>query len=143
MISLVTESIFNLFVISYYGVLYFSYTLSLLQVVGACWYILSVERQDTCWRQGNVGNSAFNKRFLDCASLSNPALSASRATWFTPPNSSSPTDCSNSGGNFNYGIYKNAIAMNITTKDIPFPEKYLYCLWTGLLSLRLDIQRNC
>jgi len=104
-------------------------------VVGACWYILSVERQDTCWRQGNLGNSAFNKRFLDCASLSNPALNASRSNWFTPPNSSSPTDCSNSGGNFNYGIYKNAIAMNITTKDIPFPEKYLYSLWTGLLSL--------
>jgi cyclic nucleotide gated channel len=110
-----------------------------LQVVGACWYFLAVDRQVTCWRYNcqNEVDISCNDAFFDCRSLDPlDALAANRSSW----NMSSHiiTNCDNiSSSNpfFNYGIYTNAISNGITTSNTKFMVKYFYCVWTGLLSL--------
>jgi cyclic nucleotide gated channel len=108
-----------------------------LQVVGACWYFLAVDRQVTCWRytcQDEVDISC-NEAFFDCSSLD--ALAAARSSREMFSNITTNCDSiASSNPFFNYGIYTNAINNGITTSNMKFMVKYFYCVWTGLLSLR-------
>jgi cyclic nucleotide gated channel len=110
-----------------------------LQVVGACWYFLAVDRQVTCWRYNcqNEVNISCNDAFFDCRSLDPlDALAANRSSWNMSSNIT--TNCDNIASSnpfFNYGIYTNAISNGITTSNTKFMVKYFYCVWTGLLSL--------
>ncbi|KAG0609672.1 hypothetical protein M758_7G005300 [Ceratodon purpureus] len=101
-------------------------------VVGACWYMLAVERQDKCWSGICLNESTTlgcRREFLDCASLTNTAISVARQTWLS--STSEATSCNST--NFNYGIYSNAINNNIASAG--FLTRYLYSLWLGLLAL--------
>jgi len=105
-------------------------------VVGACWYMLAFERQDTCWQyQCATDPLCISKEFFDCGSTNpNSVLYNDRQTWYA--NTSIAADCNDpSTSPFNYGIYTSALSNNITTSSILFKEKYLYCLWLGLLAL--------
>lgn len=103
------------------------------QVVGACWYMLGVERLDKCWSGVCTLNESATfgctREFLDCASLTNTAIGAARQNWL---NTTEGTSCNST--NFNYGIYVNAINNNIASAG--FLTRYLYSLWLGLLALR-------
>lgn len=99
-----------------------------MQVVGACWYMLSIERQQKCWSQVCDAEPLCSKEFLDCFSLSSTNLA--RASWLS--STSEAANCT--VDNFNYGIYVNAIANNITGAN--FLTRYFYSLWLGLLALR-------
>ncbi|KAL0013517.1 hypothetical protein SO802_000586 [Lithocarpus litseifolius] len=94
-------------------------------IVGAFWYLLAVDRNDTCWRQAcsDDGNC---KSSLSCR---NP-LPASN-TWGTILNSNCSTD---ETATFNYGIYKNALSSGVVS-SMKFVSKYCYCLWWGLQNL--------
>ncbi len=108
-----------------------------LQVVGACWYFLAVDRQVTCWRYNCQDEFAISciDAFFDCSSLD--ALAAARTSWERSSNITTNCDSiSSSNPFFNYGIYTNAISNGITTSKMKFMVKYFYCVWTGLLSLR-------
>ncbi|KAG0558680.1 hypothetical protein KC19_10G046300 [Ceratodon purpureus] len=96
-------------------------------VVGACWYILAVERQYKCWSEVCSGESLCQRVFLDCFSVQSP--NPQRDNWLniTVENA----NCSS--GSFNYGIYQNAIDNNITSEV--FLTRYFYSLWLGLLAL--------
>ncbi|KAI3468407.1 hypothetical protein Pfo_025070 [Paulownia fortunei] len=100
-------------------------------VLGACWYLLSIERHATCWK--SACRAEFNSTgcflsFLDCGTLTH----SDRAKWvnstlvFTNCN---PDDTTY----FNYGIFGNAVAKNVVSSE--FLEKYFYCLWWGLQNL--------
>jgi cyclic nucleotide gated channel len=108
-----------------------------LQVVGACWYFLAVDRQVTCWRyncQDEVAISC-SDTFFDCSSLD--PLAAARSSWENSSNIITNCDnISSSNPFFNYGIYTNAINDGITTSKMKFMVKYFYCVWIGLLGLR-------
>ncbi|KAG0585469.1 hypothetical protein M758_2G013700 [Ceratodon purpureus] len=112
-------------------------------VLGAAWYLLSVERQDTCWINQCI-NATNNsnlcvKEVFDCEwhQLQAPAL----PSWYPAFSESSFVFCNGGGpqdpsiNRFNYGIYQNAIDSTVSSLSMLFSQTYFYCLWLGLLAL--------
>ncbi|KAJ7556118.1 hypothetical protein O6H91_05G069500 [Diphasiastrum complanatum] len=107
-------------------------------VIGACWYLFAIERQDTCWqKQCDLENASSTLKckldYLDCGSQHN-SLALARSLWLKSTQISQA--CSGSADNsvFNFGIYGDALSNNILTCKIFF-TKYWYCLWWGLRNL--------
>ncbi|KAL0327639.1 UNVERIFIED_CONTAM: putative cyclic nucleotide-gated ion channel 14 [Sesamum angustifolium] len=107
------------------------YMLAAMYVLGASWYLLSIERHATCLSSAcrdEFNSTGCSLSFLDCGTLTH----SDRGKWvnstlvFTNCN---PDDTTY----FNYGIFGNAVANNVVSSD--FLEKYLYCLWWGLQNL--------
>ncbi|BBN07496.1 cyclic nucleotide gated channel, plant [Marchantia polymorpha subsp. ruderalis] len=106
-------------------------------VIGACWYLLTVERQDTCWRSFCEHEDFCNKRFFNCRSQLNDELKGPRADWLS--RTEIPFKCVANSGEptsmpFNFGLYSLAMENNITS-GLNFVPKYFYCLWFGLNGL--------
>ncbi|CAN1253127.1 Protein CNGC15c [Linum perenne] len=98
------------------------------QVLGACWYLLSIERQESCWLSAcDKEKPTCNFKFFDCNLAGNP----SRVTWFKSSNSSSL--CKPDNGFYQFGIYGDAATFGVSTTS--FFDKYFYCLWWGLKNL--------
>ncbi|XVE96701.1 hypothetical protein REPUB_Repub02eG0245500 [Reevesia pubescens] len=97
-------------------------------VLGAAWYLLSLERQEECWRKVcSLPLIGCRYEFFDCKFLGDPA----RAAWF---NSSNISDlCDPSSDFFQFGIYADALRFGVTSEG--FFKKYFYCLWWGLRNL--------
>ncbi|XP_068653347.1 protein CNGC15b-like isoform X1 [Aristolochia californica] len=96
-------------------------------VLGACWYLLSVERQEACWKEAcRLEIPSCHYRFFDCR-----VKSDLRESWFKSSNITRLCDPSSSF--FKFGIYEDAINFNITSSH--FFSKYFYCLWWGLRNL--------
>lgn len=100
-------------------------------VLGASWYVLSIQRHATCWKsacRAEFNSTGCHLGFLDCGTLSH----GDRVEWvnstrvFTKCNPNSTTY-------FNYGIFGNAVANEVVSSK--FVEKYFYCLWWGLQNL--------
>ncbi|KAJ8621718.1 hypothetical protein MRB53_030247 [Persea americana] len=93
-------------------------------VIGAIWYLLSIERQDTCWRR------ACNSRKECISSLycksDNPEKNDFVVTHC-------PIDPANVTA-FNFGIYLSALDSEIV-RSRDFPQKFFYCFWWGLQNL--------
>ncbi|KAM2483458.1 hypothetical protein ACFX1W_041088 [Malus domestica] len=100
-------------------------------IVGAFWYLLSVEREYRCWRDQCNGNVDC-KKFLYCVpNHDNDASFVAKMNASCP--FSDPGNIKNSSV-FNFGIYNDALASGVTeTKD--FPKKFLFCFWWGLRNL--------
>lgn len=97
-------------------------------VVGSCWYLLSTERQEECWRKVcSLQESECNYWFLDCNSLQDPH----RAAWFKSSNIS--ILCDPSGDFFQFGIYADALSSGVAS--LKFFNKFFYCLWWGMRNL--------
>ncbi|XP_031263524.1 protein CNGC15b-like [Pistacia vera] len=97
-------------------------------VLGACWYLFSVERQEECWRK--VCSSQHLHCYLgffDCRLMDNSA----RVAWFKSSNISGL--CDPNGNFFNFGIHADALTFKVTAAS--FLNKYFYCLWWGLRNL--------
>ncbi|XP_019176565.1 PREDICTED: probable cyclic nucleotide-gated ion channel 14 [Ipomoea nil] len=101
-------------------------------VLGASWYLLSIERHATCWKSAcKLEQSPIrcSLHFLDCGNsfsgLDKPRWANSTRV-FTNCNPNNPKF-------FNYGIYGNAVTNNVVSSK--FLEKYFYCLWWGLQNL--------
>lgn len=97
-------------------------------VLGASWYLLSIERQEACWRSiCNVEKPSCEDGFFDCKRLKDPTRNA----WFQSSNVTS--QCNPSTSNYAFGIYADALTSNVTSAF--FFNKYFYCLWWGLKNL--------
>ncbi|XLR13003.1 protein CNGC15b-like [Arachis ipaensis] len=95
---------------------------------GACWYLLSIERQEACWRRVcDMKNSSCKYSFFDCNMVKNPL----RDSWFKGSNVTKL--CSPEAHFYPFGIYGDAVTSRVTTS--PFFKKYFYCLWWGLRNL--------
>lgn len=70
--------------------------------------------------------------FLDCGSLNDPE----RILWMKGTKVLTNCDALNDDKNFDFGMFEDAFTSEIASSD--FLEKYLYCLWFGLKSLRYD-----
>ncbi|KAK8261885.1 hypothetical protein V6Z11_D13G219600 [Gossypium hirsutum] len=100
-------------------------------VLGASWYLLSVERHVICWKsecRKETSPLQCNPHYLDCGTLGN----SGRRKWengtvvFTkchPDNDIS----------FDYGIFEIALTKQVLSSS--FLQKYFYCLWWGLQNL--------
>ncbi|XP_023512896.1 protein CNGC15b [Cucurbita pepo subsp. pepo] len=96
-------------------------------VLGACWYLLSIERQEACWRRLCTVEKSCNDGFFDCHKVDDPR----RDSWFNTSNIK--TLCNPDDPFYQFGIYGDAITFHVTTS--PFFNKYFYCLWWGLKNL--------
>ncbi|XVF55474.1 hypothetical protein PTKIN_Ptkin06aG0039000 [Pterospermum kingtungense] len=97
-------------------------------VLGAAWYLLSLERQEECWRKVcSLPLIDCNYRFFDCRFVSDP----NRAGWFNSSNISAL--CDPKSDFFEFGIYADAMNFGVTSEG--FFKKYFYCLWWGLRNL--------
>ncbi|KAG6629437.1 hypothetical protein CIPAW_14G084600 [Carya illinoinensis] len=86
-------------------------------VLGACWYLLSIERQEACWRRVcNIERPYCQYGFFDCHRVSDPH----RNYWSKLSNVSNLCNPDNS-------FY------HVTSS--PFFNEYFFCLWWGLKNL--------
>ncbi|XP_049396882.1 probable cyclic nucleotide-gated ion channel 16 [Solanum stenotomum] len=101
-------------------------------VLGAIWYLMSIERHFSCWKDECVkkkkGSPNCNKDYLDCSSLNKPG----RQEW------SETTEVFNSCDatrdiTFEFGMFGDANTERVTSAG--FFDRYFYCLWWGLKSL--------
>ncbi|KAF3437057.1 hypothetical protein FNV43_RR19810 [Rhamnella rubrinervis] len=104
-------------------------------VVGASWYVLSIQRQYQCWKMecqkemNHTHSPSCHSSFLDCGSLKDPE----RILWMKGTQILTNCDALNDDRNFDFGMFADAFTSEIASSD--FTEKYLYCLWFGLKSL--------
>ncbi|KAF3322261.1 putative cyclic nucleotide-gated ion channel 15 [Carex littledalei] len=96
-------------------------------VLGAMWYLLSVDKQESCWKAAcRMDGPPCQYRFFYCKDTE-----TNRNTWYQ---SSNLTDlCNPSSTFYQFGIYAEALNVNLTSS--PFLEKYFYCFWWGLKNL--------
>ncbi|GAV71226.1 cNMP_binding domain-containing protein/Ion_trans domain-containing protein [Cephalotus follicularis] len=99
-------------------------------VLGASWYLLSVDRYTSCWKsECRKENGAIKclLNYIDCDAINND-----RMMWENGTNVFKNCDPSNNI-TFQYGIFENALTKNVVTSN--FFQKYFYCLWWGLQQL--------
>lgn len=117
----------------------------LSHIVGGTWYLLSIEREEACWRSVcDLENSiGCNYSYFDCSTMNDP----DRMTWFQSSNVT--TDCNPSSSYYQWGIYGPAAQFAITSGA--FLNKFFSCFWFGLrnlsstgqnLSTSIDIGEN-
>ncbi|KAG8387657.1 hypothetical protein BUALT_Bualt02G0044100 [Buddleja alternifolia] len=97
-------------------------------VLGACWYLLSIEREEACWRHAcNLESPSCLIKYLDCRRVGEDG----RDAWFRSSNITS--QCNPDTSVYPFGIYGDAITADVTSAK--FFNKYFYCLWWGLKNL--------
>lgn len=96
-------------------------------IVGAFWYLLAVERNDTCLQKACSNSTDVEncKSSFYCSRQPPEGNSA----WESIFNTTCSTD------NFKYGIYANALISGVVFSSMKFVSKYCYCLWWGLQNL--------
>ncbi|XP_052180982.1 probable cyclic nucleotide-gated ion channel 5 isoform X1 [Diospyros lotus] len=103
-------------------------------IVGAFWYLLSVERNDTCWQNAckHDSNGVCKTDFLYCGNQNMTGYDAWNNTSASVLNSSCGVGDDNPP--FNFGIFEQALSSGIVSSK-KFLSKYCYCLWWGLQNL--------
>ncbi|KAJ4955857.1 hypothetical protein NE237_012640 [Protea cynaroides] len=92
-------------------------------VLGAFWYLFSIERENTCWRKACHDHPGCDIHHLYCGDGSSD-LSFLNAS--CPLTDQDPP--------FNFGIFLDALQSGVV-KSNDFPQKLFYCFWWGLRSL--------
>ncbi|XP_043695618.1 cyclic nucleotide-gated ion channel 17-like [Telopea speciosissima] len=98
-------------------------------VLGASWYLLSIERYTTCWKtacRNELAPLKCSLSYLDCESLQDN----DRMSWANNTLVFASCDITNSNMTFNYGMFANAMSNHVVSSN--FLERYFYCLWWGL-----------
>lgn len=97
-------------------------------VFGAFWYLFSIERETTCWRQacGNITAP------LNCARSSFYCQDESHPVAYL--NSRCPIQESNNTSPYDFGIFLPALQSGVVNST-DFPQKFFYCFWWGLQNL--------
>ncbi|XP_050215924.1 cyclic nucleotide-gated ion channel 17 [Mercurialis annua] len=98
-------------------------------VLGAAWYLLSIDRYTSCWKK-HCRREPITcvLRYLDCDTFNH----GDRRIWANTTNVFNNCNL-RKDTTFNYGIFENAVKKNVGSSN--FPEKYFYCLWWGLQQL--------
>ncbi|KAM1407460.1 hypothetical protein ACFX2F_002041 [Malus domestica] len=93
-------------------------------VVGAFWYLFSIERNVTCWSE-----ACKNHAGVHCSLFCDDTFGARSFPYYscsTKIPSSTP---------FNFGIYADALESGIVNDSADFLQKISYCFWWGLKNL--------
>ncbi|GFY97446.1 cyclic nucleotide-gated channel 13 [Actinidia rufa] len=93
-------------------------------VVGAFWYLLTIERQDRCWN--DVCGDDCDRLYCEAGIEANTFLNDS-CLLLEPNEIKNPED-------FDFGIFLDALKSRIV-EERDFPRKFFYCFWWGLQSL--------
>ncbi|KAK6162837.1 hypothetical protein DH2020_002678 [Rehmannia glutinosa] len=104
-------------------------------IVGALWYLLAIERKDTCWDIACRESPDCNTINLYCAhEVSNIDLWRNISKTYIEPRCTIDDDDKSP---FKYGIYAQALTSGVLESE-HFVSKYFYCLWWGLQNLSSD-----
>ncbi|RYR41649.1 hypothetical protein Ahy_A08g038053 isoform B [Arachis hypogaea] len=98
--------------------------LPLPQVLGAFWYLFSIERETTCW-QNACRRTKCNKAEIYCDDY--------QGSISTLLNNSCPIQEPNTTL-FDFGIFLDALQSGVVASE-DFPQKFFYCFWWGLQNL--------
>lgn len=110
----------------------FPTSLIALQIIGAFWYLLAIEREDTCWNSACKSTPSCKPDFLYCG---NQHLAGFK-TWNDSSSAVLGNNCpTGSDSPFDFGIYSQALSSE-TVASRKFVSKFCYCLWWGLQNLR-------
>ncbi|XP_073316865.1 probable cyclic nucleotide-gated ion channel 5 isoform X2 [Primulina huaijiensis] len=102
-------------------------------IVGAFWYLLSVESNDTCWQKACKHTNECHKDFLYCGNQKMNGYDVWSNISSTILSSACPVDDENNPP-FDFGIFRQALSSDIVSSK-NFLSKYCYCLWWGLQNL--------
>ncbi|KAK2996466.1 hypothetical protein RJ639_024939, partial [Escallonia herrerae] len=93
-------------------------------VLGAFWYLFSVEREATCWQKAcqNVFGCEHHSLFCD-----------DKVEFINVLNGSCPIQTPNTT-EFDFGIFLDALQSGVVGST-DFPQKFFYCFWWGLQNL--------
>ncbi|CAM0913179.1 unnamed protein product [Alopecurus aequalis] len=94
-------------------------------VLGALWYLLSVDRQTACWQQ-YCGDEPSCHKYLACNIKPDLNWANSTAIFIS-------CDARNKTASFDYGMFETLLSNRTPSKR--FLRKYFYCLWWGLQNL--------
>ncbi|CAA2955865.1 cyclic nucleotide-gated ion channel 1-like [Olea europaea subsp. europaea] len=94
-------------------------------VIGAFWYLNSIERETACWKKACRGQSDCGHASLYCE--------ADHTRFRQFLNYSCPIQEPN-GTSFDFGIFLNALQSGVV-ESTDFPQKFFYCFWWGLQNL--------
>ncbi|WOK97194.1 cyclic nucleotide-gated ion channel 1 [Canna indica] len=94
-------------------------------ILGACWYWLSIERKDACWRKACDRQTGCITDSLICRQQNNQ-----NSNGFL--NVACPVSTPNTT-RFDFGIYLPALENVVQSEK--FFEKFFYCFWWGLQNL--------
>ncbi|XP_010261582.1 PREDICTED: cyclic nucleotide-gated ion channel 1 [Nelumbo nucifera] len=95
-------------------------------VLGALWYLFSIEREDACWRRA-CGNDTVCRENLYCGG---EAKTGVRVSFL---NDSCPISDKNTTF-FDFGIFLDALQSEVVESS-NFLQKLFYCFWWGLRNL--------
>ncbi|XP_071697432.1 cyclic nucleotide-gated ion channel 17-like isoform X2 [Rutidosis leptorrhynchoides] len=100
-------------------------------VLGAAWYLLSIDRHMSCWKTiCKLEKDICKASYLDCSTINH----SDRRNWANVTNAFVRcTADDDSPFNFKYGIFESAVQKNVISSS--FFHKYFYCLWWGLQQL--------
>ncbi|KVH93918.1 Cyclic nucleotide-binding domain-containing protein [Cynara cardunculus var. scolymus] len=97
-------------------------------VFGACYYLLSIERQGLCWKEVcDSEEPGCGEKFFNCRYLDDPG----RASWYQTSNITDA--CGPETESYEYGMIFDAVDYGVASLD--FFTKYSYCLWWGLRAI--------
>ncbi|KAJ1414705.1 RmlC-like jelly roll fold [Sesbania bispinosa] len=100
-------------------------------VVGANWYLLSIESEVRCWRRELNNASLFHESYLGCGGARDRAVFSrlNSTCSFVDP------DQIKDANTFNFGIFFDALDSGVVDSTTDFPQKFFYCFWWGLRNL--------
>ncbi|KEH40404.1 putative potassium channel, voltage-dependent, ERG [Medicago truncatula] len=96
-------------------------------VLGAFWYLFSIERETTCWQEACRSNIMCNTAYMHC----NPRGGFKSIAKFL--NDSCPIQ-EEDKKLFDFGIFLDALQSGVV-ESRDFPSKLFYCFWWGLKNL--------
>ncbi|XP_051150436.1 cyclic nucleotide-gated ion channel 17 isoform X2 [Andrographis paniculata] len=102
-------------------------------VLGAAWYVLSVDRYLSCWKKICRREKSPTECLLEYLNCDGPdSRGAQRDIWLR--NTTIYQSCDPDGDiTFKFGIFENAVKKQVVSST--FVRKYFYCLWWGLQNL--------
>ncbi|KAL9348194.1 hypothetical protein Peur_059560 [Populus x canadensis] len=98
-------------------------------VIGAFWYLFSIERQDTCWHEVCKHHARCDTKYRYCGDhrTENYTFLTESCPFIQPDQVHNSTV-------FNFGIFIDALDSGVVESTY-FPRKFFYCFWWGLRNL--------
>ncbi|XP_019088465.1 PREDICTED: probable cyclic nucleotide-gated ion channel 5 [Camelina sativa] len=103
-------------------------------IVGAFWYLLALERNDTCWQEACNDAENCSTDFLYSGNQNMDGYAVWNKTKEPVLQSNCRADLDDNNPPFDFGIYTQALSSRIVSSQ-DFIVKYCYCLWWGLQNL--------
>ncbi|KAJ6686452.1 CYCLIC NUCLEOTIDE-GATED ION CHANNEL 15-RELATED-RELATED [Salix purpurea] len=98
-------------------------------IIGAFWYLFSIEREDSCWREACKGHGRCDSLYWYCGNhrRENHTFLTESCPFIHPDQIQNSTV-------FNFGIFIDALDSGVVESTY-FPRKFFYCFWWGLRNL--------